>query len=306
MELKKDNITLEKMRDAFIKVLDEHIEANNFQKVIDNIPNLKLGEIITLYESISEKLLETNDGRNIIKRYINTIKENKDLKNVFSLYNFVKTCNINENHGTCLNEAMTCVGNIDNENFKKGVNSLGRIVSEGLLKTNKSRAEINNIIEGTNKIYDDIDFIVLNKKTLKTVNEHVYHKDNIINFLKENKFEKTTPIFENAISNKDIINDINEIIGGIDEVWAKELIENITINNVSHVNNQPLFDTYKNDCIRIIESVIDNNIDVSNKSHLLNMKEGLEKKVYKEEAFYTDIINLAELKATLNESIYEN
>lgn len=306
MELKKDNISLERMRDAFIKVLDEHIEANNFQKVINEIPNLNMGEIISLYESISEKLLETNDGRSIIRRYVNTIKENKDLKNVFSLYNYIKTTNINENHELSLNEAISCIGYVDNNNYKKGLKTLAKIVSEGLVKTNVTRTEINAIIENTNKIYNDIDFIVLNKKTLKNVNEHVLHKDNIINFLKENKVKAVESKPETVLSNKDIINDINEIIGSVNESWVKELIENLTVNNISQLSSQPLFESYKNDCMELINTIIENDDDIKNKSHMLSMKEGLEKKVYNVETFYTDIINLAELKTTLNESAYEN
>lgn len=58
--------------------------------------------------------------------------------------------------------------------------------------------------------------------------------------------------------------------------------------------------------MELINTIIENDDDIKNKSHMLSMKEGLEKKVYNVETFYTDIINLAELKTTLNESAYEN
>jgi hypothetical protein len=306
MGIKKDNISLEEIKDAFIKVLDEHIEVNNFQKLINNIPNLGMGEIITLYESISEKLLESKSGRNVIKKYINIIKENKDLKNVYSFYNFVKTSNINENHEACLNEAINCIGTINKKKYENGVKKLGEIVSEGVLTSKISKNEINSILENTNTIYSDIDFVLFNKKNIKNVNEHVKHKNNVVNFLKENKNIKTELNTTNNISNKDIINDINEIIGNVNESWAKELIENITVNNIAQLSNEPLFESYKNDCITLINTIIENENDISSKSQMLSMKENLEKKVYKDDSFYTDIINLAELKTTLNENIYEN
>lgn len=306
MGIKKDNISLEDIKDAFIKVLDEHIEVNNFQKLINNIPNLGMGEIITLYESISEKLLESKSGRNVIKKYINIIRENEDLKNVYSFYNFVKTSNINENHEACLNEAINCIGTINKKKYENGVKKLGEIVSEGVLTTKISKNEINSILENTNTIYSDIDFVLFNKKNIKNINEHVKHKNNVVNFLKENKNIKTELNTTNNISNKDIINDINEIIGNINESWAKELIENITVNNITQLSNEPLFENYKNDCITLINTIIENENDISSKSQMLSMKENLEKKVYKDDSFYTDIINLAELKTTLNENIYEN
>ena len=208
MRIKKDNISLEEIKDAFIKVLDEHIEIDNFQKLINNIPNLGMGEIITLYESISEKLLESKSGRNVIKNYINIIKENEDLKNVYSFYNFIKMSNINENHEACLNEAINCIGTINKKNYQNGVKKLGEIVSEGVLTSKISRNEINSILENTNSIYSDIDFILFNKKNIKTINEHVKHKNNVVNYLMENKNIKSETNTNNNISNKEIINDI--------------------------------------------------------------------------------------------------
>lgn len=304
MNLKNENNTLQKFKEEIVKVLDEHIEKNKLNETIENVSTLEFGKIIALYEAISDKLLDTKNGSKIVKNYIKTIKECEDLKNIYSIYNFINN-GVNENQEVCLNEAFSCVGSINKKNYTKKLNELGHIVSEGLKIVNLNRSEIENIVSNVNTIYEDVDYLLFNKKTLKNVNEHISRKKNIVNFLKENKKNNNIVVEENA-SNKDLLEKINEEIGEIEEEWLKKLFEDVTFNNLS--NNKPLvlFEKYKTECLSKINEILENTPDVYSKSKMLTMKESLENKNYKEESFHDDMIKLAELKNTLNESIYES
>ena len=304
MSLKTENNTLQKFKEEIVKVLDEHIEKNKLNETIENVSTLEFSKIIALYEAISDKLLDTKNGCNVVKNYIKAIKESEELKNIYSIYNFINN-GVNENQEECLNEALSCVKPISKKNYTKKLNELGSIVGEGLKVVNLNRSEIENILSNVNTIYEDIDYLLFNKKTLKNVNEHINRKNTIVNFLKENK-KNNENIVEENVSNKDLLDNINKEMGEIDEVWLKTLFEDITINNLS--NNEPLvlFEKYKKECLSKINEILENTSNVYDKSKMSTMKEGLEHKNYKEESFHDDMIKLAELKNTLNESIYED
>lgn len=297
------------VRDEFNRLLDERIEKNEYNKLLENIPNLKLGQIKKIYEHISESLLNSDEGVNVMRKYIKTIKENKSLKNVYSFYNFIDCVAFPENINTQLNEALACfLLKVNKNEFNEKLNELGNIVSEGVKISNISKFDIEKIIENTNKVYEDVDYLLMNKKTLKNLNEHIQRKTNIINYITEkgNVSVEKNDINEN-FSNNELVKTINEDLNNINEPWLKELVENITLYNLSNRDYKTLFENYKNECLSIIENVESDKNEFLNKTKLSLIKENLNKKTYNKETFNTDIINLAELKSTLKESNeYEN
>ena len=74
--------TLEKVRNEFNRLVAEKIETHKYNDVLENINTLGLGKIRNLYESISDIMLESDNGIKIMRKYVKTIKENKDLKKV--------------------------------------------------------------------------------------------------------------------------------------------------------------------------------------------------------------------------------
>ena len=304
MNLEKNEIdALELVRDEFNRLVNEQIENRKYNDVLKNIKTLGLGQIKNLYESISDILLDKVEGIKIMRKYVKTIKENKDLKKVFSFYDFVEKLNVDSNNRwTYINEGLKCLENIDKKNYKKGINELGNIVSEGIKLSNMNRNTIEENINNINKVYESIEYLALEKMTLKNINEYVNAKKIISEFLDS----KTTVIkesYDTQKTNKELINNINDELSEIDETWMRELIENITLNNIANNNNKVLFESYKNDCLMIIENIINNDKDVEDKSKMFSLKEKLDVKEYSTETFNNDIINLAELKHILE---YEN
>ena len=304
MNLEKNEIdALELVRDEFNRLVNEQIENHKYNDVLKNIKTLGLGQIKNLYESISDTLLDKVEGIKIMRKYVKTIKENKDLKKVFSFYDFVEKLNVDSNNRwTYINEGLKCLENIDKKNYKKGINELGNIVSEGIKLSNMNRNTIEENINNINKVYESIEYLALEKMTLKNINEYVNAKKIISEFL-DNKTTVIKESYDTQKTNKELINNINDELSEIDETWMRELIENITLNNIANNNNKVLFESYKNDCLMIIENIINNDKDVEDKSKMFSLKEKLDVKEYSTETFNNDIINLAELKHILE---YEN
>ena len=82
-------------------------------------------------------------------------------------------------------------------------------------------------------------------------------------------------------------------------------MENITLNSLACKDNSTLFETYKVDCINIIDKINEDNEDVTLKSKLVNMKESLLEKNYNEDNFTDDILMLGDLKETLKKTWQE-
>lgn len=295
--------TLEKVRNEFNRLVAEKIETHKYNDVLENINTLGLGKIKKLYESISDIMLESDNGIKIMRKYVKTIKENKDLKKVFSFYDFIDKLNVDtDSRWDYINEGLKCLENIDKHSFKMGVKELGNIVSEGVKTSNITRSTIEECINSTNNVYESVDFLILEKPTLKNINERIDAKRVIDSFL-DNKTIIVKESYTNDKTNKELISEINEELSEINESWMKELIEDITLNNLSNKDNKILFENYKNDCLMIIENIINNNDEIEDKSKMFSLKEKLGVKEYNADSFNNDIINLAELKSTLK---YEN
>lgn len=300
MSLRVEEINnLELVRNEFNRLVNEQIETHRYNDVLENINTLGLGKIRNLYESISDTMLESDNGVKVMRKYVKAIKENKDLKKVFSFYNFIDNLDVDsDSRWTYITEGLKYLDGIDKRNYKKGVKELGNIVTEGVKISNISRNIIEECINNTNNVYESVDFLVLEKPTLKNINEQVNAKNNILSFL-DNKTIVVRESCESNKTNKELINEINEEMSEINESWMKELIEDITLNNLSNNGNKVLFENYKNDCLMIIENIVNSDNDVEDKSKMYALKEKLGNKEYNAETFNNDIINLAELKSTL-------
>lgn len=304
MSLRVEEINnLELVRNEFNRLVNEQIETHKYNDVLENINTLGLGKIRNLYESISDTMLESDNGVKVMRKYVKTIKENKDLKKVFSFYNFIDNLDVDsDSRWTYITEGLKYLDGIDKRNYKKGVKELGNIVSEGVKISNISRSVIEDCINNTNNVYESVDFLVLEKPTLKNINEQVIAKNSILNFL-DSKIVVLKESYDSDKTNKELISEINDEISEINESWMKELIEDITLNNLANKDNKILFENYKNDCLMIIENIINNNDEIEDKSKMFSLKEKLGVKEYNADSFNNDIINLAELKSTLK---YEN
>ena len=304
MSLRVEEINnLELVRNEFNRLVNEQIETHRYNDVLENINTLGLGKIRNLYESISDTMLESDNGVKVMRKYVKTIKENKDLKKVFSFYNFIDNLDVDsDSRWTYITEGLKYLDGIDKRNYKKGVKELGNIVTEGVKISNISRSVIEDCINNTNNVYESVDFLVLEKPTLKNINEQVIAKNSILNFL-DSKIVVVKESYDSDKTNKELISEINDEISEINESWMKELIEDITLNNLANKDNKILFENYKNDCLMIIENIINNNDEIEDKSKMFSLKEKLGVKEYNADSFNNDIINLAELKSTLK---YEN
>lgn len=293
-----------KFKNELNRVIDKKIASAELNESINNIASLPFSDIITLFEAYSEELINNNEGKKSVKKYIKTLKESKTLNPIYSFYkNIVEGYTNVKNGNMLLQEGIKLINN-DHKLFLEEVNKLGLIVSEGIKSLDITKEDIDNVLAKKETILNSLDYIFSNKKTISSLNEHVKHMDNISVYLslKEGK-EITT---NNTISDGNIMALINANINEANSEWEKELIERISLNYLSNNDNKTLFEKYKNECSKIINDIIVNNDDdISLKSQMNEMQINLANKDFKNESYVDDIIMLGELKDTLKKT-WEN
>lgn len=280
------------------KKINEHIEKVNLEEKIKEIKNLPFSKLKTLFENISPNLFNTKEGKNVIKQYLKTIKENKELKAIYTFNEVLKEDNTS-NDPTAYLMVATSLSSTDKKSLNEGMKKLVNIVSEGMRLSNMSVDEINNILEEKNELSEAIDYFATHKQTIKNLNEWA-NKVKVINDYIKGKESSNSTISEATVSKKEILKSLEENINqeGMSD-WEKNVVSDVTLLNLSKGNKSDLFEEYKNKCINSINESMKKDIDVETKSRLSLMEEQIKGKKYNEETFINDLLKLSELNSII-------
>ena len=291
---KIENLT--RLQTEINNVIESHIKQKEKESLLETIKTLPFSKLKNLFESVSDKLMDSKDGKKILKKYIKTIKESKSLKGLYSLHEAINKTNEVKDSSLFLNEALNIVS-YDNINYRNDLKKLGNVVKEALTFADSSVESINECIKTVSEVSSSIDYLYTNKKTLNNLNEYVENYTNVSKFINENKYVKNSG--EETIDVNTFITEANELTRTLDSEWCKKLFENIFLSNISGGSNEDLFNNYKTSCLSLIDKNLNECEDIQTRSTFENMKNNLEKKSFIKENFATDIMNLAELENTL-------
>lgn len=277
-------------------VIENKINKLQLNENIKKVDELSLYSCVQLFESISDKLFSTPNGQKCIAKYANIIKANNDLKESFIMYKNIKEPTNMTDVNLYVCEACDYVNTLNNKNFNKGLKELRNVVKKALKECKISNEMFNTYTEGNKTINESLQYVFENKKTAKNLNEYTNNIANIINYVNENK--KNTSIIESESATYE---DLKNIFENSDLTkWENDAVEKIVMCNIKNGNKSELFETYKNECLVLIEENLnDEDITLETKSRLSTMKVQLNEKVYKEETSNEDILKLANLEYTL-------
>lgn len=277
-------------------VIENKINELQLQENIKKVDSLSLYSCVQLFESISDKLFSTPNGQKCIAKYANIIKANNDLKESFIMYKNIKEPTNMTDVNLYVCEACDYVNTLNNKNFNKGLKELRNVVKKALKECKISNEMFNTYTEGNKTFNESLQYVFENKKTAKNLNEYTNNIANIINYVNENK--KNTSIVESESATYE---DLKNIFENSDLTkWENDAVEKIIMYNIKNGDKSELFETYKNECLGLIEENLnDEDITLETKSRLSAMKVQLNEKVYKEETSNEDILKLANLEYTL-------
>lgn len=291
---KVDNLEL--LKKNFNEVIEEHISRAKNKLAMSESEKMDVGELKYIFENVSDGLYETNEGKKVIRKYVKTIRENKALKNFYTLFETIKNVRGVNDSTVFLSEAVKLSRTIPEIERKK----LSRVVREAVYLSNKSIDEINSLMEAYDLNIDKpISFILLEKSTPKNVLEY----SNSVQKVSDMLGDRCMPVNENTESSKDIVDKINNLVDESYEQWERDVIRDISLYTVANKDKSDLFETYKGDCLKLLNETLDNCESVEEKSRFTTMSENLTNKMFNEETFSADIMKLSELRETLKSNL---
>lgn len=293
-----DKEDVKKLKNELNNIFESKIQKLELESVLNSLSTQSFGAIKDVFESITDKLYGNAKGKRIIGEYVKAIREGKNVSDVYSIYEFVYHSPNITNPELFLNEALGIASEIDSKAFIEEKKRVAKVVSEAVKFAGCSASDVEESINKNYGINEAIDYLVLNPKSLRNLDEYVNKFDYVEKHLVENmRGEKSN---DAERSGKELINDLNESLNGLEE-WEKPAISDIAIVKLSKRDPSELFESYKNACLEKLDENIESEKTTEMKSHFETMKSQLAEKKYNENTLYEDIITLSELKSKLSE-----
>ena len=292
----KNSNDLIKLKESFNKAFDTQIKAKQIQERVGGLNKLGFGEIKSLFEGISDKLFDANKA--CVANYIKTIKENKDLKTLYILYeNALKPSRVNDTN-MLVSSMVSISEGINKKSLNDGLKKLQRVLKEAVIKSNITAEEFDSLLNENREINESLTYILTNKKTASNLFEHTNKVHNVISYIYENMADDNAAAEINDKTSSDLVNELNEAIS-CDTPWETEAIKDLTLCYLSESSSEELFNRYKEECISLLSEKIEDSDNMEEEIRLSTMKESLSKKEFDKSKLKESILTLAELKYTL-------
>lgn len=277
-----DNIReLKDCNNNISKKINERIVELEIKDKINEVKTSSFGYIKDIFENMSPILFKTPKGRECLKTYLNTIKENKVLSNLYILHENICNSYIEKNGDIYLTENLNLVGIINKKDYARNNETLTNILSEAIKYVNNIEINRQHIFnEKNNTINESLAYLTTNKKSLKNIDIFTENFKNITEHISRKKEDKNTNEFDR----------LSETIAN-----NTEIIDTFIIKNV----NEETFNSYKKECISILEYAIMNSNDDMVK-RLNEIKNKISEKEYNVNTVSEDISFFNNLKNMLN------
>ena len=242
----KTNKELTEYKRKIDEAFEERGKFITLCEIADNNSCKSFGYIKEAFENISPLLFNTKDGNKIINKYIKTIKENKNLSSLNTLYENIRKANADSDIDFFVNNIANTEWSV-NKNVKNDTLKLGRILAEGILYAGEKCVEY---LPKENKSLDDVVlYLSENKKTKNNIAEFSNAvkiiKEHVSNNKGENLFE-TTDIDSYA---EKALDAFNKKYSNLSED-EKEVIKKIGLSE----NKEEIFNQYKEECLTKLSS----------------------------------------------------
>ena len=302
--MKKINLNkstdLQKLQESINTILEARISNAKREEIIESFSKLPLGSLGDIFSSVAEKIFESADGKKVIAKYVKTLRENADLRNAFSIYHITSSPKHVSNVPLFISETLSICSDINKKILNEGKKELSKVVAEAVRVAGLSREEIENAISENKTVNEAIEYLTGNKKTAKNIYEYVKSveaiTEHVANVLPE----------ENVLEEGQTVKSLSESLASTIseselEPWENETVWDIVSTKLSQGSKSGLFESYKKKCLDVMDTILESQENVAEKSRISAMRTQLESKNYSEDSFTEDIFNLSKLCHTLSE-----
>jgi len=285
--------SLEEIRRSLNEACDNRAVFIKMCNRASELSEHSFGFIKEAFENLSPSLFETKDGKKLINKYTKTIKENKNLSEMHTIYENVRKMHNGSDLDFFVNGIVSNEWNINKKTLSEDVSKLGKILAEAYVTVGTKSEEM---LPGNNTALDKaLEFIAENKKTgknltdysnaVKVIREYIEAKEKVD---VQKMFEDVDKITERMVNefNEKYADELNE-----DERGAlKELAENN--------DREGIFNKYKSMCQEKLNEEKKRFLeegDSESAEKIDKIYEQVGKKMFSENTVGTDICNLIEM-----------
>ena len=246
------------------------------------------GIIYNVIEANVPKLLESKEGKKALRTIIKAIKSDKMLHEQFKAYNNLQPSTKINNIDEYITEALSIVPKFDKKIVKESNEKLIKLIKKYKLD------EMVDIDDEKLDLYESIEFVTMNIKTLKNIDEYV----NATKMIKESI--ENLPI--NETKNFSIENYAEEI-NNVSENIAKDLnsAEFKLLKEVTSGNSEAYFNECKSKTLSKLNEMIYKETDIESKSRLSKIYEKINNKIYNKKNALVDIAEMVEMQDAIDE-----
>lgn len=252
--------------------------------------NRNFGIAYKVFESNTSTLFNDKKRKPEIKKILNLIKEDKTLKKEFDIYKtFVYPEGVN-NPLEYVNEALSLIPEFDKkqiiESNEKFINMMRELKLNEMVELSDEDAEL----------FEAVEYVMLNKKTLNNINDYVDAKSCITEHIEKNcKYEPVNT--DNKTADEVYENGVNEVVKKYNDTLNEN--ERYMIESLMEVKNKEMyFNIAKNDTIKLLKEQITECTD-DNKDGIQKIIENIAGRKYNENDFIADVAEFREIKNTL-------
>lgn len=265
-------------------------EMNAEEEEMDALYNesRNFGIIYQVIESNVPTLLETKEGQKVLRNIIKTIKGNKILHEQFKAYNNLQPLHKINNVDEYIAESLSLVPKFNKKDVKENNERLIKLIKKYNLD------EMIDIDDEKLNLFESIEFVTMNKKSLKNIDDYV----NATKMIKESIIN--LPVSET----KDFsIEDYAEEINNVSENIAKELnsAEIKLLKEVTNGNSEEYFNECKSKTLSKLDEMISNEKDIETKSRLSKIYEKINNKRYNKKNAIVDIAEMVEMQDAIDD-----
>ena len=288
--------TIEEL-DAYQNELNEKFDTR--RRVLNLIAEAKelggksFGYLKESFENLSSKLFRTDEGKAVMRKYTNVIKENKSLSSLHKLYENIRKAHSGIDFDYFVGTICETNWNVKAKELTEGMEKLAGVVAEGYIVVGEGAGKYlgteNDRLDGA------IEFIAENKvgqknivkysEAVKVIREAVEKNGNIANsFKKETDLDKTI---------EDLVSKYSK------DEYTDEEEKDMLANQIARSGDEEaVFIKKKTECVDSLDEAIKKYSDGNHDEELSTLKkihEQVSAKSYNPETIGPDICNFVEM-----------
>lgn len=259
-------------------------EAGNISMMYGESRNF--GVIYNVFEQNIDNIYQDEKKKHIIKEAYKLIKNNPVLNEQFKVYDMFEKAKDIDNTKDFVNEASGLIKHFNKKQIKENNEKLIKLIRDNELN------EYVDIPEETENLYEAIEYVMLNKKTLDNVNDFLKAQNVIVEYIENNK-KQNIDESENKFTFENFQEELNKEEKNLNENINEDEKKLLEMFANPKTNKRSIFENYKSETLKKIKGVMqiseENDREAWNKVY-----ESVNSKTYSDK-IAQNIVNCAEM-----------